>query len=209
MPEDPRGPTTSTTGLRPLQSDSQQMLTLPLMSYTAITSDREMAGAFVRLLVAAAGKMVPNRQWSATDVRDVIAFALEGGVDPVPLLEGRYLRKRLKEQIARAERYQEPFSLMVVSLPDSADQSHTQALVDLLLERLRRSDMVFVYRRRVAIILPHTPEKAAEGLVARIGALAGATLGVEMPIEFIARTYPHQSFRGPSEVLDWAEDALR
>lgn len=209
MQDDARGPTTSTTGMLAAQADSQQMLVLPLMSYTAITSDREMAGAFVRMIVAAACKMVPNRQWSASDVRDVIAFALEGGVDPVPLLEGRYLRKRLKEQLARAERYQEPFSLMFIVLPEETDAGQIQALVDLLMERLRRSDMLFLYRHRIAIVLPHTNEKAAEGLIARITNLASATMGADLRLDFHTRTYPHPGFKHPTEVLDWAEDELR
>gem|GEM_PF-952107 len=200
---------TSTTGMSVGRADSQQVLVLPLMSYTAVTTDREMATSFVRLLLQAASKMIPTREWSAQDLRDILGFVLEGGVDPVPMLEGRYLRKRLKEQLARAERYHEPFSLMFVTLGENADPIHHQGLVDLLMERLRRSDMVFLYRRRVAIILPHTNEKAAEGLIARIRALAAATIPSDVTIEMLVRTYPSGAFAQPAEVLDWAEDQLR
>lgn len=212
MDRDDSGPatsTTSTTGMALGRADSQQLLVLPLMSYTAITTDREMATSFVRQLLQAASKMIPTREWSAQDLRDILGFVLEGGVDPVPTLEGRYLRKRLKEQLARAERYSEPFSLMFVSLGENADAIHHQGLVDLLMERLRRSDMVFLYRRRVAIILPHTNEKAAEGLIARIRTLAAATIPPEVAIETLVRTYPSAEFSHPAEVLDWAEDQLR
>ncbi len=201
--------TTSTTGMVPGKADSQQLLVLPLMSYTAVTSDREMAGGFVRQLLQAAAKMIPTREWSVQDLRDILTFVIEGGVDPVPMLEGRYLRKRLKEQLARAERYQEPFSLMFIGVGEDVDQIHHQSLVDLLGERLRRSDMVFLYRRKAAIILPHTNEKAAEGLIARIRSLATATIPPDVQIEVLVRTYPHADFPHPADVLDWAEDQLR
>jgi hypothetical protein len=201
---------TSTTGRTLSRSaDSQQVMVLPLMSYTAVTSDREMAATFVRQLLQAAGKMIPAREWSAQDLRDIFSFVLEGGIDPVPMLEGRYLRKRLKEQLARAERYQEPFSVMFIGLAQGADPIHHQTLVDLLMERLRRSDMVFLYRRKAAIILPHTNEKAAEGLVARIRSLASATIPAEVALEMLVRTYPGSGFAHPADVLDWAEDQLR
>jgi GGDEF domain-containing protein len=202
--------TTSTTGVAaPGKADSQQLLVLPLMSYTAVTSDREMASGFVRQLLQAAAKMIPAREWSVQDLRDILTFVIEGGVDVVPMLEGRYLRKRLKEQLARAERYQEPFSLMFIGVGEDVDQIHHQSLVDLLGERLRRSDMVFLYRRKAAIILPHTNEKAAEGLIARIRSLATATIPPEVQIEVLIRTYPHADFPHPADVLDWAEDQLR
>jgi hypothetical protein len=212
MDRDDQGPgstTTSTTGLTLGKADSQQVLVLPLMSFTAVSTDREMASSFVRQLLHAAGKMIPTREWSTQDLRDILTFVLEGGVEPVPMLEGRYLRKRLKEQLARAERYQEPFSVMFVSVAETADSIHHQSLIDLLMERLRRSDMVFLYRRKAAIILPHTNEKAAEGLIARIRSLAKATIPPDVDMELLVRTYPGSDFGSPSEVLDWAEDQLR
>jgi GGDEF domain-containing protein len=210
MDRDDQGPsTTSTTGLTLGKADSQQVLVLPLMSYTAVSSDREMASAFVRQLLHAAGKMIPTREWSTQDLRDILTFVLEGGVEPVPMLEGRYLRKRLKEQLARAERYQESFSLMFIGLSENADSIHHQSLVDLLMERLRRSDMLFLYRRKVAIILPHTNDKAAEGLIARIRSLAAATIPPEIQMEVLNRTYPGPDFAHAGDVLDWAEDQLR
>lgn len=201
--------TTETTSVCAAPVDSPQMLMLPLMSFTAVTTDREMAMSFVRQLLQAASKMIPGREWSAQDLRDILLFVLEGGVDPVPMLEGRYLRKRLKEQLARAERYNEPFSVMFVSVGNDADPIQHQGLVDLLMERLRRTDMVFAYRRRLGIILPHTNEKAAEGLIARLRKLAAATIPPEVSVDIVVETYPSDRFAHPSEVLDWAEDQLR
>jgi hypothetical protein len=177
------------------------------MSYTAITSNREMAGSFSRYLLAAANKMSP-REWSVQDLADVLTFVLEGGDSPVQFIEGRYLRKRIREQIARAERYKEPFSIMVLALSQGAMMESYEGLVDLLSERLRRSDMVFLYKHRVAVLLPHTPLDVMERLEERIAKLARATLGLR-DIEFMVASYPAEQFGTPEEVLDWVEDQLR
>lgn len=195
------------TDVRPAPFAREQVLEFPEMSYTAITGNREMAGSFSRYLLAAAAKMVP-RQWSVQDLSDVLNFVLEGGDTPVQFIEGRYLRKRIREQIARAERYKEPFALMVLALSDGTDADGNEGLVDLLTERLRRSDMVFLYRHRVAILLPHTPFGVLTKLETRIAKLAGATLGLK-EIEFSMAAYPGEMFESPERVLDWVEDQLR
>jgi hypothetical protein len=195
------------TDVRPAPFSRDQVLEFPEMSYTAITGNREMAGSFSRYLLAAAAKMVP-RQWSVQDLSDVLNFVLEGGETPVQFIEGRYLRKRIREQIARAERYKEPFAMMVLALSDEMDAIGNESLVDLLTERLRRSDMVFLYRHRVAIILPHTPFGVLEKLQERITKLAHATLGLRQ-IRFAVAAYPDEKFESPERVLDWVEDQLR
>ncbi|MBW2262147.1 MAG: hypothetical protein JRG91_09260 [Deltaproteobacteria bacterium] len=183
------------------------MLEFPEMSYTAITGNREMAGSFSRYLLAAASKMVP-RQWSVQDLNDVLNFVLEGGDTPVQFIEGRYLRKRIREQIARAERYKEPFALMVLALSDGTKVDENESLVDLLTERLRRSDMVFLYRHRIAVLLPHTPFGVLAKLEERIAKLADATLGLK-EIGFAVAAFPDEKFESPERVLDWIEDQLR
>ena len=195
------------TDVRPAPFAKEQVLEFPEMSYTAITGNREMAGSFSRYLLAAAAKMVP-RQWSVQDLSDVLTFVLEGGETPVQFIEGRYLRKRVREQIARAERYKEPFALMVLGLPGGGTLDVDEGLADLLTERLRRSDMVFLYRHRVAIILPHTPFGVLEKLEERIAKLASATLGMQ-GLSFTVAAYPSDMFESPEGVLDWVEDQLR
>jgi len=195
------------TGARPSPYSRDQVLELPEMSYTAVTSNREMAGNFSRYLLAAAAKMV-SRDWSVQDLADVLTYVLEGGETPVMFIEGRYLRKRIREQVARADRYGEPFSIMVLSLEGAVEGEGYESLVDLLTERLRRSDMVFLYRHRVAILLPHTPADVLARLEDRISKLAGATLGLRN-ITFIEASYPDERFTSPEQVLDWAEDRLR
>ena len=183
------------TDVRPAPYAQDQVLEFPEMSFTAITGNREMAGSFSRYLLAAAAKMVP-RQWSVQDLNDILNFVLEGGDTPVQFIEGRYLRKRIREQIARAERYKEPFAIMVLSLSDDVDADGNESLVDMLTERLRRSDMVFLYRHRVAILLPHTPFGVLAKLEERISKLSKATLGLT-EIRFSVAAYPDEKFEAP------------
>jgi hypothetical protein len=197
----------ASTDVRPSPYADEQVLEFPAMSFTAVTSNREMAGSFSRYLLAAASKMVP-RDWSVQDLNDILSYVLEGGETPVQFIEGRYLRKRLREQVARADRYEEPFAMMVLGLAEEQADESTESLLDVLVERLRRSDMVFLYRHRIAILLPHTPEGVVSILTERISNLALATLNVKH-IELEVASYPGRQFAKPEDVLDWVEDHLR
>jgi hypothetical protein len=197
------------TDVHPLPYDSDQVLHLPQMSYTAIMSSREMAGSFLRYLLSAASKMVP-RQWTAQDLQDILTFVIEGGESPVQFIEGRYLRRRIQEQIVRAERYREPFAIMVLKSETQFNGESYAGLVDLLTERLRRSDMVFLYKQKVAIVLPHTPGNVLERLIDRINKLAQATDALKgAKLSFSTAYYPSDAFATPYEILDWIEDELR
>jgi len=198
-----------TTGLHPAPYSSEQVLYLPQMSYTAIMSSREMAGSFLRYLLHAASKMVP-RQWTAQDLQDILTFVIEGGESPVQFIEGRYLRKRIQDQIVRAERYHEPFSLIVIKSKDELNNETYEVMVDLLGERLRKSDMVFLYKRKIAILLPHTPGSALEKLIEIIQKLSQVTDALKnVELGFSTAYYPSQAFATPYEILDWIEDELR
>jgi hypothetical protein len=208
MSREPATDAADTTGVRPSPYAEEQVLEFPSMSYTAVTSNREMAGGFTRYLLAAAGRMVP-REWSVQDLSDILTFVLEGGDSPVQFIEGRYLRKRIREQVARADRYAEPFSMLVLRMEEEPGREDVQeSLVDVLTERLRRSDMVFLYRHRIAILLPHTPAAVLSRLQERIRRLAEASLGLK-EIGFEAASYPGEEFGRPDDVLDWVEDRLR
>lgn len=198
-----------TTDVHPAPFDSDQVLHLPQMSYTAIMSSREMAGSFLRYLLSAASKMIP-RQWTAQDLQDILSFVIEGGESPVQFIEGRYLRRRIQEQIVRAERYHEPFSIMVIKSFKQLDHETYAVLVDILTERLRRSDMVFLYKQKIAIVLPHTPGNVLERLAERINKLAAASDSVHgVKLSFSNAFYPSDAFATPYEILDWVEDELR
>jgi len=195
------------TGVRPTPYARDQVLEFPEMSFTVVTSNREMAGSFSRYLLAAASKMVP-RDWTVKDLVDVLAFVLEGGDEPVQFIEGRYLRKRVREQVARAERYEEPFSMMIIVFGKGIAGETYESLVDVLTERLRRSDMVFLYKHRIVILLPHTPASVIGRLQNRITKLAAATIGID-DLDFTTASYPGERFSRSEEVLDWVEDQLR
>jgi hypothetical protein len=209
MSDTPQRKKDETTDVHPAPYDSDQVLHLPQMSYTAIMSSREMAGSFLRYLLSAASKMIP-RQWTAQDLQDILTFVIEGGESPVQFIEGRYLRRRIQEQIVRAERYHEPFALMVIKATEQLDHESYAGLVDLLTERLRRSDMVFLYKQKIAIILPHTPGNVLERLIERINKLALASeLLQKVKLDFFNAFYPSNAFATPYEILDWVEDELR
>src|SRR5689334_16141045 len=71
-----------------------------------ICGDSATAQKLARRLVEAAREMSPGRAWSIEDLRDVLDVAVTGPrEDRVRVLEGRYFRKRLREQCALAERY--------------------------------------------------------------------------------------------------------
>lgn len=198
-----------TTDVHPTPFSDEQVLQFPQMSYTAVMTSREMAGSFVRYLLTAASKMVP-RQWTAQDLQDLLSFVIEGGDSPIQFIEGRYLRRKIQDQIIRAERYKEPFSLMVIKFNRALDEDVYSSLIDLLTERLRRSDMVTLYRQKVAIILPHTPGSVLDKLIERIHKLARATDSLkEVKLHITTSSYPSDSFATPYEILDWIEDELR
>ena len=179
------------------------------VDFEALTTDPEAAKRFVTEIVHRAVQLVGDREWSTEDLRDVIEFALRSELPPIRILEGRHFRKRLKEEIARAERYSTAFSLVVATLVTEQPQEVYDSIVGALEERLRRTDMVFLYKRRFAILLPHTGAPIAEKLLGRIRALIGAVVAPGTELRMELQTYPAREIEGPRAMLDWAEDRLR
>ncbi len=179
------------------------------LDFATVTTDPEAVKRVIGELVAHAARMVPDREWSLEDLRDVVEFAIRSELPPVRIFEGRHLRKRLKEEIARAERYATPFSLVVATLVSEQSQSVFDSIVGALEERLRRTDMVFLYKRRFAVLLPHTGAPVAEKLLGRIRALIGAVAEAGSELRMELQTYPAREIEGPQAMLDWSEDRLR
>jgi hypothetical protein len=179
------------------------------LDFAIVTTHPEAAKRFVTEIVQRAMQVVPDREWSTEDLREVIEFAIRSELPPIRILEGRLLRKRLKEEIARAERYATAFSLVVATLVADQPQEVYDSIVGALEERLRRTDMVFLYRRRFAILLPHTGAPIAEKLLGRIRALIGAVVAAGTELRMELQTYPAREIEGPRAMLDWAEDRLR
>ncbi len=171
----------------------------------------ELAREFAERLTAAANAISPGRRWTKDDLRDVLEVALRG----VPVrggarfVEGRHLRKCLREQTLFAERYGDPFAMIVVKVaPDAAEEIYDSVL-DAVTDRLRRTDLVFLYRRRFALVLPHTREELAMALLVRMRELLTVGIGAGAVLEINVLSYPNARYPDASSVLDWAEDELR
>lgn len=175
-----------------------------------ICGDAATAQKLARRLVEAAREASPGRAWSIEDLRDVLDVAVTGPrEDGVRVLEGRYFRKRLREQCALAERYRDPFACIVVRMPTEAQAGAHQTVLDAVSERLRRTDMVFVYKRRLAVVLPRMRRDSVGPLVDRIRDLLVASTN-ERAVEGIeVLCYPDPALADTQAVLDWAEDQLR
>lgn len=176
----------------------------------ALKADPVLAQQFARRLALAAKDVVPAADWSVEDLRDVLEVAIQGAPpDAVRVVEGRYLRKRVREQCAYAERYGEPFALVVLKLvPEPADGVYHRAL-DVLVERLRRSDMMAIYKRRLALLLPRVHPTGVPGLLERIGAAMDEAVGRPVVEAAPVALFPDPQFPDTQSMLDWLEDRLR
>lgn len=175
-----------------------------------ICSDAVLAQRVARRLVEAARDIAPGRNWSIEDLRDVLDAAVSGPRDDgVRVLEGRYLRKRLREQCALAERYRDPFAFIVVRLGPDDQTGLYASVLDAIAERLRRTDMVFVYKRRFAMLLPRMRRDAVAPLVARQRELLAASASSAVVEAIDVLCYPDPDLADMQSVLDWAEDHLR
>jgi hypothetical protein len=181
-----------------------------LMSYTAVTSHRGMAEAFVNEMIRIGQKIMPDHELSVEDLMNICNIAVAKEERGVVMFEGRHLRGRVSEQISRANRYKEPFSLIVIKLNNAAAGSNTyDSVVDTLCERMRQTDLMFLFKSRLVLILPHTAGEACEMLTERIETLLEGTVNPQPPIEFGHLTYPNDDITQNSQVLDWVEDQLR
>jgi hypothetical protein len=183
----------------------------PLMSYTAVTSRREMAEAFVTELLTLGRKIMPDHDLTTEDIIEICHLTLTKRNRGVVMLEGRHLRGRVGEQVSRANRYKEPFSLLVLKLDGAVrNTANYDAVIDTLCERMRQTDIMFLFKSRLVLILPHTPTGAREMLVERIRLLVNDALkDIAPPIDLSGMTYPDAQFPKTQAVLDWVEDHLR
>ena len=176
----------------------------------SICQDPLLAQRIARQIVELAEDVIPGRRWSVEDVRDILDSAVRGRRDQgVRIVEGRYFRKRVREQCALADRYGDPFAVVVIALHTEPQEGVYQSVLDAIVERLRRTDMVFLYKRRFALVLPRMRTESLAPLVERVRELiqVGAGEGVIENIESIV--YPDADHAETQSVLDWAEDQLR
>lgn len=176
----------------------------------ALKRDPLLAQQFARRLALAAKEIVPSGDWSMEELRDVLEVAVLGASsDGVRVVEGRYLRKRVREQCAYAERYGEPFALVVLLLKTEPAEDAYKNAVDVLAERLRRSDMIAIYKRRVALLLPRMHPAAVTALTERIHRSFDAAVGSAVVDSVPALVFPAETNPDTQSVLDWLEDQLR
>lgn len=176
----------------------------------SICRDPLLAQRIARQIVEAAEGVVPGRRWSIEDVRDILDSAVRGSrEETVRIVEGRYFRKRVREQCALADRYGDPFAVVVVALSSEPQDGLYQSVLDAIVERLRRSDMVFLYKRRFALILPRMRPESLAALVERVRELIRVGAGEDAIEGIESLVYPDPRNPDTQSVLDWAEDQLR
>jgi hypothetical protein len=177
-----------------------------------ICADPVLAQRLGRRLAEAARDISPGREWSLEDLRDVLEVAVRGPREEgVRVLEGRYFRKRLRDQCALAQRYGDPFSCVVFTLVRGQVEGGGMytSVLDAITERLRRSDMVFLYRRRFAMILPRMRAESLGQLVGRITELVSEAHAGTVLETVQCLSYPDPVIQDTQSMLDWAEDRLR
>ncbi len=175
-----------------------------------ICADPALAQRLARKLTKAAREVAPGREWTPEDLRDVLEVAVHGVPQQAArLLEGRYFRKRLREQLNLADRYGDTFAVVVLTMVDGVQEPVYSSVLDAVTERLRRTDMVFLYRRRFALVLPRMRLAALEPLIKRVRELVAVGAGTDAIERIASQVYPHEDFEDAPALLDWAEDQLR
>ena len=175
-----------------------------------ICGDPLLAQRFAKQLTDLALDVIPGRRWSVEDLRDILDAAIRGQQrEGVRIVEGRYFRKRVREQCALADRYNDPFAVVVISLVPEPQDGAYQSVLDAVVERLRRTDMVFLYKRRFALVLPRMRRESLAPLIERVRALIAVGAGEDVVEDIDALVYPDPKRADTQAVLDWAEDQLR
>lgn len=190
------------SGVDPLELEDADLVT--------ICRDPLLAQRIARQIVELAEDITPGRRWSIEDVRDILDAAVRGRRDSgVAIVEGRYFRKRVREQCALSERYGDPFAVLIIALRAEPEAGVYQSVLDAIVERLRRTDMVFVYKRRFALILPRMQADSIGRLVERVRELIRVGAGASVIERIESLVYPDPQHTDTQSVLDWAEDQLR
>jgi hypothetical protein len=175
-----------------------------------LRSDPVLAQQFARRLALAAKEIAPAANWSVEDLRDVLEVAVQGtALEGVRVVEGRYLRKRVREQCAFTERYGEPFALVVVQLRPEPHEGLYAKVVESVVEKLRRTDMIAIYKRRFALLLPRMEAATLPSLLDRIAARVDQVAGKKVVEGVDGQIYPDAAYPDTQSVLDWLEDHLR
>jgi hypothetical protein len=200
---------TTVTDLAKRLIGSDDEATLKSGDLAAICASPVLARRLARRLAEAAIEIAPGREWSVEDLRDLLEAAVVGKAEEARVLEGRQFRKRLRDQCALAERYGDKFACVILALAPEREPGAYASALDAVVERLRQSDMVFVYKRRLALILPRMRPEALPPLVERVSRLVSIGAGETWVEGIHTLLFPDPDIKETQEVLDWAEDHLR
>ena len=171
--------TTVTEAVKPLL-DEEDESAIEDGDLARLCANPAVAQRFARMLTKAAREISPNRDWTPEDLRDVLETAVHGtGQETARVLEGRYFRKRLREQVNLADRYGDSFAVVVITMVKGVSEGVYSSVLDAVTERLRRTDMVFLYRRRFALVLPRMRPAALSPLIERVRARYPEVLVIE------------------------------
>ena len=176
---------------------------------TALKNDAVLAQQFARRLLMDAKDLAPQAVWTMEELLAVLEAAVHGRVPATDrVVEGRYLRKRVRELCAIAERFGDPFALVVLKLGKEPRDGLYGSMAAPLVSKLRQGDMVTAYRRRLAVLLPSIEPAALPAVASRIRRVAEDLAGPV--IEMTAQTmFPTMELNETQAILDWLEDQLR
>ncbi len=175
-----------------------------------LKNDAVLAQQFARRLLLSAKEIAPSASWSVEDLLDVIEAAVHGRIpDADRVVEGRYLRKRVRELCAYAQRYGEPFSMVVLKLSKEPRDGLYGSMAEPIVAHLRQTDMVTAYRRRFAILLPRMKPEALDALAQRLSGVANELAGAVVVESTAATMFPIEGLDETQLILDWLEDQLR
>ncbi|MEM9861737.1 MAG: hypothetical protein AAF938_08995 [Myxococcota bacterium] len=172
-------------------------------SYDRIRAEPALAAKFASEITEAAREATGGKRWSPEEVAEILRIATEPPADEPAVLEGRYFRKRLRQHARAAERTGGAVSVMVFTLRAAQDGAYA-ALLEALGQDLRREDTVFLYRRRLSVVLPGLGAAFRPRVVERFASVAGA--GLE---RVSSESFPTPRFENELAFLTWAEDQLR
>lgn len=175
-----------------------------------LKDDTLLAQQFAQRLLVAARDIAPNAEWSVEDLLDVIEAAVHGRIPDVDrVVEGRYLRKRVRELCGYAQRYGEPFAMVVLKLSREPREGLYGGMAEPIVAKLRKSDMITAYRRRFAVLLPRMEASALATLTQRLVEVADSLAGSKVVEATTATMFPVPGLDETQLILDWLEDQLR
>ncbi|MBN2344027.1 MAG: hypothetical protein JXX29_04425 [Deltaproteobacteria bacterium] len=179
------------------------------MTYTNVTTKGDLAAELVHHILVFCQRLIPDKPLTIEDLITICHAALDTETSGVRLMEGKFMRGRISEQLSRSRRYGETFSMLAIKLASSTSSSQYEALIDVLRERLRTSDLVFTFKHRIILLLPHIDEANTNLLIRRVKGLVDASFRSTPILEVEKLCFPNPGITRSSQVLDWAEDQLR